>query len=280
MTSTLPVDLADDRLDDVRAVAESAFGVMLDPSSARYGNKGDTVGFVSDTGRWVRFQWRRPGSMADAWFGPEAASALVGVSMPELFRSVRWPDSARAVVWRADEFELVTDHAVNGPGSISAAPVLSEAWWATLRVSLSALSGHDTARVAMDGDHLAGRVSEVFGDELAGVDLTVPEWATAHGDVHWGNLTAPGCVVLDWESWGRAPRGYDAATLWGFSLGVPEIAARIEAEFADDLASRSGLLSRLLFCANVLRQFAKRGVEMPFTAGVRAAVPGLLSALR
>ncbi|RSN40047.1 hypothetical protein DMC64_34495 [Amycolatopsis sp. WAC 04197] len=235
---------------------------------------------VSDGGRWVRFQFRRPGVMSDAWTGPEAASALTGVSMPALFRSLRWPDERRGVIWRADEFELVTDHAVSGPGSIAEAPTLSASWWETLRASLAALAAADTTRRAMDGGHLVGRITEVFPDEVAGVDLTVPEWTTAHGDCHWGNLTAPGCVVLDWESWGRAPRGYDAATLWGFSLGVPEVAARIETEFADDLASRSGVLSRLMFCANVVRQWKKRGVEMPFTAGVRKAAPGLLDSLR
>lgn len=279
MTSTL-VDLAPDQLDDVRAIVETAFGVALDPGTARHGNKGDTIGMISDGGRWVRCQWRRPGVMSDAWTGPEAASALEGVSMPELFRSLRWPDERRGVIWRADEFELVTDHAVNGPGSITEAPALSSTWWKTLRASVTALGAADTARVAMDGGHLAGRITEVFGDEVAGVDLTVPQWTTAHGDFHWGNLTAPRCYVLDWESWGRAPRGYDAATLWGFSLGVPEIASRVEAEFADDLTSRAGILSRLMFCANVLRQWKKRGVEMPFTAGVREAAPGLLTALR
>jgi hypothetical protein len=131
----------------------------------------------------------------------------------------------------------------------------------------------------MSGDHLARRITEVFGKQVAGVDLTVPEWTTAHGDFHWGNLTAPTCYLLDWESWGRAPRGYDAATLWGFSLGAPEIAEQITAEFADDLRSRSGLLSQLLFCANVMRQSSRRGVEMPFTAGVRAAVSELLDAV-
>ncbi len=279
MTATTVVDITAERLVDVRVAVETAFGITLDPATARYGNKGDTLGMVSDAGRWVRFQWRRPDSVSDTWTGPETASALTGVVMPQLFRSLRWPDAGRSVVWRADEFSLVTDAAVSGPGSIDTAPELPDTWWATLHASLTALAAHDTARVAMESDHMARRIREVFGDEVTEIDLTVPEWRTAHGDCHWGNLTAPSCVLLDWESWGQAPRGYDAATLWGFSLGVPDVASRIESEFVDDLSSRSGLLSRLLFCANVLRQFARRGIELPFTAGVREVVPVLLNAL-
>lgn len=276
---TASVNLAVDRLDDVRTTVETVFGVELDPQTAKYGNKGDTVGFISDKGRWVRLQWRRPDAMSDAWTGPEAASALTGISMPHLFRSFRWPDSQRSVIWRADEFQLISHQVVNGPGSIDSAPELAETWWATLRTSLAALAGQHTSRVAMASDHLASRIREVFGSQLVGIDLTISEWATAHGDCHWGNLTSPECVLLDWESWGLAPRGYDIATLWGFSLGVPEIASRIEGEFSADLATRSGVLSQLLFCANVLRQFARRKVEMPFTAAVRQAAPTLLAAL-
>ncbi|MFE1876426.1 hypothetical protein ACFW9N_37130 [Streptomyces sp. NPDC059496] len=33
--------------------------------------------------------------------------------------------------------------------------------------------------------------------------------------------------ILDWEGWGRAPYGYDAATLYMYALFTPETAARI-----------------------------------------------------
>jgi hypothetical protein len=120
----------------------------------------------------------------------------------------------------------------------------------------------------MSQEHLSHRITEVYGDA---VGTAITEWGTAHADLHWGNLTAPECWILDWEDWGQAPRGLDAATLWGFSLGVPGLAGRVERDFGADLASRSGMLSRLLFCANAERAARRGGQAMPFTVPARQA---------
>ncbi|MFH8407183.1 phosphotransferase [Streptomyces sp. NPDC018019] len=72
----------------------------------------------------------------------------------------------------------------------------------------------------------------------------ITEWATAHGDLHFANLTADGPVILDWEGWGIAPYGYDAALLYVYSLLVPATAARIKQEFADVLDSPRAELPR------------------------------------
>ena len=45
-------------------------------------------------------------------------------------------------------------------------------------------------------------------------------WTTTHSDLHWGNVTGPELCVLDWESWGRAPAGYDTSILLCASLGA------------------------------------------------------------
>ncbi|MGW4509223.1 hypothetical protein ACWENO_31745 [Streptomyces sp. NPDC004436] len=77
-------------------------------------------------------------------------------------------------------------------------------------------------------------------------------WSTAHGDLHYGNLTR-GPHILDWEGWGRAPYSYDAATLYLYALLTPATAARIRTELApvlDRPEARSGLLT---VCAQVLQ---------------------------
>ena len=253
--------------------------VRLDRSTANYGNQGHTVGLQTGEDTWVRLQWRPVDKVNEtSWTGFECASVLTNVAMPQLFRSLRWVDDRRRIVWRADEMQLITSGRVSSSGSITTAPELSDLWWRTLRSSLDHLSRHVTERVTMPQEHITRRLTEVFPEET--FSTTITEWATAHADLHWGNLTAPECCILDWENWGRAPRGYDAATLWGFSLGVPEVAERVAEEFREDLATRSGMVSQLLFCANVLRQFAKRGTVLPFTDGVRAAAPALLAQLR
>ncbi|WTA38628.1 hypothetical protein OG936_27295 [Streptomyces sp. NBC_00846] len=57
--------------------------------------------------------------------------------------------------------------------------------------------------------------------------------------------------MIDWEDWGLAPRGLDAATLWGNSLAVPALADRVWSERRPDLTTKSGQLMALFFCAKV-----------------------------
>ncbi|MGH3885275.1 MAG: hypothetical protein ACRDSZ_01695 [Pseudonocardiaceae bacterium] len=64
---------------------------------------------------------------------------------------------------------------------------------------------------------------------------TVTTWSTAHGDLQWANLTAPAPYLLDWEGWGIAPAGYDAATLYCYSLLAPNTARRVYETFTDIL---------------------------------------------
>ena len=277
-STTTMADIRHEEHEDVLVRVQEWLGVVLDRSSAAYGNTGSTLGYATDTGMWVRIQWRPLDTMnGQAWTGAECASVLTGVAKPELQRSVRWQDDSRNVVWRAEEMSLVRSAVIAANGSITTPPTLDETWWATLRSSLTCLAEHATYRVGMPQVHLTRRIEEVFGDA---VDTHVAQWRTAHADLHWGNLTAPGCVLLDWEDWGAAPRGYDAATLWGFSLGVPEIAERVLHEFRDDLATREGKLSRLMFCANVLRAHARSGKAMPFTEPARQVSTALIEELR
>jgi hypothetical protein len=270
-------DMREQAHGDVLDLAEGWLGVTLDRAGGVYGNSGVTAGFRTGQGRWLRLQWRpRWRVNCQAWSGLECASAVRGVAMPELFRSVRWADRARDAVWRADEMSLAASPAVSATGGVDRDPGLTAGWWDSLARSLDALAAHETDRVGMRQDHLTARIREIYG---TGIDTTVREWAAAHADLHWGNLTAPDFCVLDWEDWGMAPRGLDAATLWGFSLGVPSLTARIEQAFGPDLSTRSGRLAQLLFCANTARSFARHGREMPFTEPARQAAARLTKTL-
>ncbi|MDG4795109.1 hypothetical protein [Micromonospora sp. WMMD1082] len=40
-------------------------------------------------------------------------------------------------------------------------------------------------------------------------------------------LTTPGCWITDWEGWGLAPAGFDAASLYLHSLAVCQVAALV-----------------------------------------------------
>lgn len=271
-------DLSSQKCDDVLDVAEQALGVRLQRPSRTYGTSGATVGLRTNADTWVRIAWRpREQLHEQSWVGAEHASVINDVRKPALYRSHRWVDDQRGVVWRADEMELVRSSAVHSTGVIDSDPSMPDEWWVSLAGSLAALAKHATDRVGMRQDHLTRRINQVFDGE---VDTTIDDWTTANTDVHWGNVTAPDCYLLDWEDWGKGPRGLDAATLWGHSLLVPAVAGRIQQDFAADLGSRSGRLGQLLFCANVIRLNADKPIPSPLLGPARAEADRLLQELQ
>lgn len=262
--------------DDVLEHVERAFDLVLDRSSVVYGVGGVTEGFRTSRGTWARIEQRlRWRLKSAAWVGLEAASTIENVPIPGWFQSTTWADPARDLVWRADEVEFVPSPSVRSAGGLEAAKALPTTWWAGMRSSLKTLSEHKTERVGVSQEHLTLRIGQVF----EGVDTTVEEWGTAHADLHWGNVTVSS-LLIDWQDWGLAPRGHDAATLWQASLPDPDLLARVEAEFADDLQTRSGKLSQLMHCANAIRIAAKRGTTTPFSEPAKVEAEKLLVGLR
>ncbi|MEV5544449.1 phosphotransferase [Saccharopolyspora shandongensis] len=271
--SSAVFDVRENRHDDVLDRAERALDVRLDRSSVVYGEHGATEGFRTSNGTWARVERRQHWRINSAvWIGLEAAATIRGVKKPEWFQSATWSDPVRDVVWRVDEVELINAPVV---GDLATATTLPDSWWTGLCGSLAALGTHPTERVGMSQAHLTKRITEVFD----GVDTVVDEWTTAHTDLHWGNLSVEGHII-DWEDWGAAPRGHDAATLWQSALPDPQLAARVQHEFAADLETRSGKLAQLLQCANAVRVAARRGAPTPLSEPARAAADVLLAELR
>jgi Phosphotransferase enzyme family len=267
------VDLREHAADiEIQRVAD-AFSTTLATESARRSRR--TIGLRSDRDTWVRIE-ARPVEHIEGWNGAECSSTLCGVARPEWHRSVTWRDGE--LMWRADETALVTDETIKRGPILTEAPDLSDAWWATLTGSLAALARHATTRVATQTmlPLTQERVTALVRSAYPDVDATIDEWTAAHGDFGWQNLTAPGCVILDWEDWGMAPRGYDAAILWHTSLAVPALADRVYRELRADLDTRSGLLSQLMFCAMAAR--VPPGFEQ-LTGPALAQAPRILAQL-
>ncbi|WP_426567326.1 hypothetical protein [Streptomyces canus] len=61
---------------------------------------------------------------------------------------------------------------------------------------------------------------------------------------------------MDWEGWGRAPEGFDAATLYAYSLVQPDTAARVRDAFPV-LGSPAGLAAEATVCAQLLQTVAR-----------------------
>ncbi|MEU9120588.1 aminoglycoside phosphotransferase [Streptomyces sp. NPDC048506] len=270
-------DLSTISHEDVLAEAEKRTGRVLYRDRAHYSQYNGTAGFPTSAGTWVRLAWVRPGAFsAQSWTGLEASVAIEGVPRPNWFAASMWHDEGRGVVWRADEMSLATSPALSPAGTVDRDPSLAEAWWADLRTALGNLARHETSRVCVQQSHLSRRIGEVYGDQ---VDTTVAEWTCAHGDVGYANLTATPLTLLDWEDWGLAPAGWDAACLWSASLPVPVLAARVLNVFADVLNTRTGQLSRLMLCANVARAYRRTGKAGPLTGAMEAAAAELLASL-
>ncbi len=157
-------------------------------------------------------------------------------------------------MWRADETDLLPGAPV-GSSVLAADPVLSDDWWQAFNASLDALAKQHTSRVATPHTVTitqSGVAAAIHRFLPGGVDTTVERWLPAHADLNWANVTGPEFCLFDWEDWGLAPQGLDAASLWGNSLAVPALAERVRHERRDDLESRDGRLMTLFVCAKIL----------------------------
>lgn len=256
MAGSVPalVDLRQHPVEGVLIRVEQGLNVHLDRNDVV--RKCRSVGARTERGTWVRIERRgfeRIGQQG--WNGTEAAAMLRGVVMPQWYQGVTWRGADEPVMWRADEMELVAAQPIGKGALARQAPVLPEAWWAALNSSLDALSSQHTYRIAtpdterITQDLVTKKLGEVFP---AVTDTTVGRWVPAHGDLTWANVMGPEFCLIDWEDWGVAPRGLDAATLWGYALAVPELADRVYRERRADMESRDGKLMALFFLSKIV----------------------------
>ncbi|MFJ2867117.1 hypothetical protein [Kitasatospora sp. NPDC087314] len=149
---------------------------------------------------------------------------------------------------------------------------MDDAWWDSLADALGAIAIVPSSRVAVRQEYLDRAMPQFLGFP---VDTTVPVWTTAHGDLHWANLTGPTLSVLDWEGWGTAPAGYDAALLHAYSLLVPTTAAEIRLRLGHILDSPSGCFAELVVITELL-QTTTRGENLDLEAPLRSRLRHLI----
>ncbi|MFE3070816.1 hypothetical protein [Streptomyces sp. NPDC059247] len=272
------VDLRDELAEAVLERVERSLGVRLDRETLV--RKRRSLGARTDRDTWVRIERRgldRVGVQGGD--GIASAEALRGIAKPAWFSGTAWRDESEPVVWRADETELLPDGPV-GSAVLRKDPGLPPEWWDALNASLDALATQRTNRIAtpdtetLTPELVTGTIHGVF----PGVDTAVTEWRPAHADLNWANMTAPVFRVFDWEDWGMAPRGLDAAQLWGASLGVPALADRVRRERREDLESREGGLMTLFVAAKILSSGAAPGD--PRTEAARATADHVVKDLQ
>ncbi|MEU9596334.1 hypothetical protein AB0E06_05850 [Streptomyces sp. NPDC048109] len=247
------VDLRAHPVDEVLDRVAHSLQVRLLPDTVV--RKRRSVGARTNRNTWVRIERRLLDKIPDqGWNGTESAARLEGVMQPAWHGCVVWRDAGAPVMWRADETSLLPAAPVGG-AVLSDAPELPDGWWKALNASLDALAAQTTARTATPDTEtitqaLVTETVQALAPEV--VDTTVRHWTPAHADLNWANMTAPVFSLFDWEDWGNAPRGLDAASLWASSLAVPALAERVRQERRHDFESRDGKLMTLFACSKIL----------------------------
>jgi hypothetical protein len=215
---------------------------------------GTTVRESDGTNRWMRVVADKPQwAGTPAWYGNAEANAISGVPRPHLLDAQEWDVDGGRV--RAELMTLAPCSAVSTEMTPPVSPQIGSTWWRTLGHSLGLLATHQTTRVCVDAEYLDHRIYSQLGVR---VDFDRVVWNTAHGDLHWANLTAPDCWLLDWESWGTAPAGYDAALLHAISLTQPPLARHIHQLHRHQLDTPTGRIAQLAAATKVL-ELIERG---------------------
>lgn len=221
---------------------------------------------VLDAGEdaWLRVVYDDPEWGDGDYLGHNvAANEIHGVPKPAVKRWTEWEDNGRRM--RGEVSTFVADSAISTGMTPSEEPVLSDQWLIELDRSLQALSAHPVPDRGMDAGYVNDGIRAFFG---VSVDVAAVPWTTAHCDLHWGNLTAPRLFILDWEMWGKAPAGYDAASLLCTTLMYPESAARIQGALEGFLETPAGRIATLAAAVRFLR-FADGGELIDLALPVR-----------
>ena len=244
------LDLRTIDIGDVLTRVEASLQLALSPEGSV--RKRRSLGFRSDRETWVRVECRGLERFDGQGWGLEAAQVLDGVPVPCWHAGVSWLDSARHVMWRADETQLVEEAPVGRAVNTSGLP---DSWWKSFNSAMDSLARHPTSRAAtpdcapITPERVEAAIRKIFPDAPS---LGIDEWSTAHADLNWANMTGPALWILDWEDFGTAPRGLDAANLWFGSLSVPAVAERIYNARRSEMDSRTGQLMQLFKCAELL----------------------------
>ncbi|MGH3905500.1 MAG: aminoglycoside phosphotransferase [Pseudonocardiaceae bacterium] len=174
------------------------------------------------------------------WTGNLDSSAITGIPKPSVLKVHEWEEEPRCI--RAELMTLVPGRTCSHTQELRHELDLPDEWWTGLRRAIDTLTAHRTERVLTTQESISHRLLAFFGDRI---DSTVTTWTTAHGDLQWTNLTTPDLYLLDWEGWGLAPAGYDAASLYCYSLLAPNTACKVYETFADILDTADGIRAQL-----------------------------------
>ncbi|TCC17121.1 aminoglycoside phosphotransferase [Kribbella sindirgiensis] len=231
---------------------------------------------VTDAGEdaWLRVVYADPEWAEGNYLeNSRAANAIQGVPKPTVKRWRDWEDNRRRM--RGEVSTFVADAALSAKMTPTHQVAVSDQWLSDLSRALRILADHPVPSHGVDADYVNDGIRAFFGIDL---DIASVPWTTAHCDLHWGNLTGPKLAILDWETWGRAPVGYDAATLVCTSLAYPDLAQGVSRSLAEFLDTPTGHVATLAAATRLLR-FADGGELTELARPVRQHAMDVLNHL-
>ncbi|MGW7544452.1 hypothetical protein ACWGKQ_25620 [Streptomyces sp. NPDC054770] len=251
------------------ARAAKALDVQVEPGTEFWGWAGRTLGAPARTATgapvWLRLvsapEDKASGKLWDGALDAQHAYGDLDGHRPALLAVHDAVDDGTA--YRAELSVRVNQPVLSDDPILQHDLQLPDSWWNDLAGTLEKVAAVDTDRVAVRQQYMERAIPEFVGIPAP----AVARWSTAHSDVHWANLIASPLRLLDWEGWGRAPEGFDAATLHAYTLLQPETAARVRTAFPV-LGSPAGLAAEATVCAQLLQTVA-RGDNLVLEARLR-----------
>jgi hypothetical protein len=265
------------RMLTVRDVAAATLDVRPLADSVSWGWWGRSIGCKVTTRSelaWLRVRAVPAGDgYGRMWEGNVTASQQLPATVRRPLL-IKWQDfTADAFDYRAELYEYLRSPVCAPEQFLREELSLPDEWWASLRNGLTALSAVETDRVVVSQRYITSALPRYL--EAPGMPVTPPRWAASHGDLHWANLTKDGPVILDWETWGMAPAGYDVAQLAAFSVFAPMTQARLREELSLFLDTPEGRFAELTVLAELLHM-TTRGEHVDATDALRKRARALV----
>ncbi|WP_307060990.1 hypothetical protein [Streptomyces sp. B3I8] len=240
------------------ARAAQALDVRVEPGGEFWGWAGRTLGVPARTAVgapvWLRLvsapEDKASGKLWDGALDAQHVFGDLDGRRPALLAVHDAVDDGTA--YRAELSARVDQPVLSDDPVLQCDLQLPDSWWADLAGTLEKVSAVDTDRVAVRPQYMDRAIPEFLGIPAPAVARST----AAHSDLHWANLTAAPLQLLDWEGWGRAPEGFDAATFYAYTLLQENVAARVRAVFPI-LGSPAGLAAEATVCAQLLQTVAR-----------------------
>lgn len=201
------------------------------------------------------------------WDGNRDAQRAFGATVRRPALHAVHDDSLGGWAYRAELSQLIRDPILAPEPVLRTEPELPGTWWESLRASTGAIAAVSTDRIAVRQEWADRAVPEFLGFPAP----RITRWATAHGDLHPANLTAgEEPWLLDWEGFGMAPVGYDAAMLHAYALMSTGFARHVRQAFPV-LDAPEGRAARVIVVTELL-QSASRGDHPDLVPALRESV--------